>query len=365
MSDAGAGLGETKWTGFSACHSWRCRATSRAAWVKLCGMTDPSATEIRTPAVWSCFSGVEETDASVRYRDVLGVKYAYDATVPNHRALSVGDVVVIRDHVNVYGHGLVGEVLSEPGHKQMELCPSCRRSGPGRRVNKRPVYRCANCKHEFDEPVLEDRALTLFEAWYDQFWAAFTPPLSRRVLDGLYRGRDQQNAIRALEQAQALALLRDHTNLDGLMDLHDIDKPSVPPPSAPAGGHQPTQGRRRLGQQDFKDRMLERFGSLCAVTGAQPLTVLDAAHLYRFADNPEHHLDGGLLLRTDIHRLFDAFLLTIDTANWTVQLHPDLHRYSGLAALEGSGLRLDEQQRPTQSWLDDHRAEALRRWALP
>lgn len=328
-------------------------------------MTNLSETSPRIPAVWSCFSSTDQSDSSVRYRDVLGLKYAYDATVPNHRALSVGDVVVIRDDVNVYGHGLVSEVLAEPGHKVMALCPSCRRSGPSRRVNKRPQYRCANCKHEFDEPVLEDRELMLFEAWYDQSWAVFTPPLSRRALDGLYQGGDQQNAVRRLEQAPALALLRDHTNLDGLMDLHDIDKPSLPPPGTPAGGHQPAEGRRRLGQREFKDRMLERFDSVCAVTGPQPLTVLDAAHLYRFAANPEHHLDGGLLLRTDIHRLFDAFLLTIDTADWTVRLHPDLHRYPSLAAFEGSGLRLDEQQRPTQSWLDDHRTEALRRWSLP
>ena len=131
----------------------------------------------------------------------------------------------------------------------------------------------------------------------------------------------------------------------------------------PAGGHAPALGRRRLGQQEFKALLLTRFGSACAVSGPQPREVLDAAHLYRFADTPEHHLDGGLLLRTDLHRLFDRFLLAIDTTDWTVRLHPDLHAYPDLAPLHGAPLKVDPLDRPRAQLLDDHRAEACRRWS--
>lgn len=65
-----------------------------------------------TAAVWSCHSRVDEDDPLKRYGDVLGSRYSYDSNVPNHLAVSQGDVLVIGDAGLLYGHGTVTEVTS-------------------------------------------------------------------------------------------------------------------------------------------------------------------------------------------------------------------------------------------------------------
>jgi hypothetical protein len=311
---------------------------------------------------WACFSSIDDTvSAGVRYKDELGVKYAYDSTVANHKALKVGDLLVIRDSVLIYGHGIIEEVLRDSDRKIMELCPSCRASGPSARVRMLPKYRCPDCKEEFSEPLFEEREVQRSEARYGSTWAPLATPVPRALLDPVYVGADRQNAIRALNVAAAVTLLEMHTSLDGLADLRDFGYTGG---GNPSGGHVLAQGRRRLGQREFKKMLVERFGSACAVTGPQPLAILDAAHLYRFAKAPEHHLDGGLLLRADIHRLFDAFMLVVDTADWTVRLSPALLGYAGLADLEGLELQMAIDRRPRREFLDDHRAEAVQRWEL-
>jgi putative restriction endonuclease len=49
----------------------------------------------------------------------------------------------------------------------------------------------------------------------------------------------------------------------------------------------------------------------CAVTDERALPALDAAHIRPFHEVQEHRLTNGILLRSDIHRLFDAGYLTI------------------------------------------------------
>jgi putative restriction endonuclease len=49
----------------------------------------------------------------------------------------------------------------------------------------------------------------------------------------------------------------------------------------------------------------------CAVTGEKTLPILDAAHIRPYEEGGEHDVTNGLLLRTDIHRLFDKGYVTI------------------------------------------------------
>jgi HNH endonuclease len=66
----------------------------------------------------------------------------------------------------------------------------------------------------------------------------------------------------------------------------------------------------RLGQGTFRLAVTDAYGA-CAVTGEHSLPVLDVAHIRPFSDGGRHELKNGLLLRTDIHRLFDRGYVTI------------------------------------------------------
>ena len=49
----------------------------------------------------------------------------------------------------------------------------------------------------------------------------------------------------------------------------------------------------------------------CAITGERVLPVLEAAHIRPYAQGGEHRTDNGLLLRSDLHTLFDRGYLTV------------------------------------------------------
>ena len=73
----------------------------------------------------------------------------------------------------------------------------------------------------------------------------------------------------------------------------------------------PVLVRQRLGQEDFRFGVLDTYHRRCAVTGEKALPVLDAAHIRGVAEGGQHQLDNGLLLRSDVHRLFDAGYVTV------------------------------------------------------
>lgn len=67
----------------------------------------------------------------------------------------------------------------------------------------------------------------------------------------------------------------------------------------------------RLGQGTFRVAVTEAYGRACAVTGEHSLPALDAAHIRAFAAEGPHDVRNGVLLRADLHRLFDQGYITV------------------------------------------------------
>jgi putative restriction endonuclease len=67
----------------------------------------------------------------------------------------------------------------------------------------------------------------------------------------------------------------------------------------------------RLGQGAFRVVVTDDYQRRCAVTGEKTLPALDAAHIRPYAEGGEHTPSNGILLRRDIHSLFDAGYVTI------------------------------------------------------
>ena len=74
---------------------------------------------------------------------------------------------------------------------------------------------------------------------------------------------------------------------------------------------EPTLIRPRLGQGAFRVVVTDSYSRQCAVTDERILPALDAAHIRPYADGGEHEARNGLLLRRDIHSLFDAGYVTV------------------------------------------------------
>ena len=74
---------------------------------------------------------------------------------------------------------------------------------------------------------------------------------------------------------------------------------------------EPTLIRPRLGQGAFRLVVTDAYQRRCAVTGERTLPALDAAHIRPYAEGGEHAAPNGLLLRRDIHCLFDLGYVTV------------------------------------------------------
>lgn len=70
---------------------------------------------------------------------------------------------------------------------------------------------------------------------------------------------------------------------------------------------------QRVGQESFRRAIFKAYDNSCAITGESCKDLLQAAHIQPYKDENSNHVQNGILLRIDLHRLFDTGLITIDT----------------------------------------------------
>lgn len=89
----------------------------------------------------------------------------------------------------------------------------------------------------------------------------------------------------------------------------------------------------RRGQKAFRNALLTAYGEACAVTGCTIPDVLEAAHISPYRGDHTNDVRNGLLLRADIHTLFDLYRLTVGADDLVVRVHPALQssEYAGYA----------------------------------
>jgi putative restriction endonuclease len=69
--------------------------------------------------------------------------------------------------------------------------------------------------------------------------------------------------------------------------------------------------RPRLGQGSFRILVTDAYERRCSLTGERVLPVLEAAHVRPYSRDGAHEIDNGLLLRSDLHALFDNGYITV------------------------------------------------------
>jgi len=122
---------------------------------------------------------------------------------------------------------------------------------------------------------------------------------------------------------------------------------------------QPTLIRPRLGQGAFRVAVTELYGRQCALTDGKVLPALDAAHIRPYAEGGSHTKSNGILLRKDIHSVFDAGYATIDeTYRFVVseKVRDVFNNGNEYRRLHGTRLRLEmaEAERPDKLALRWH-----------
>ncbi|MFA5947817.1 MAG: HNH endonuclease signature motif containing protein [Candidatus Gracilibacteria bacterium] len=138
----------------------------------------------------------------------------------------------------------------------------------------------------------------------------------------------------------------------------ELDEPPPPPPNN-VREWEIRQVLKRRGQARFRMSLIRAYHGCCAITGCNAIDALEAAHIAPYNETINNRTNNGLLLRADLHTLFDLGLLAVNPEDYTVMLSPKLEG-SPYNELLGVKVRFPETSadRPSAQALTDHA-----RWA--
>jgi putative restriction endonuclease len=86
--------------------------------------------------------------------------------------------------------------------------------------------------------------------------------------------------------------------------------------------------KHRIGQGAFRVAVTDAYHRRCAVSGEKTLPVLQAAHIVPYSEGGENTVNNGILLRSDLHTLYDDGYITIDR-DYRINVSPRLHEDFG------------------------------------
>lgn len=304
--------------------------------------------------MWLCLAAGDARSfgGHAGYDDDPSSRYESDDRVPNTTHLNEGDVILVWDKVAAVGVSVIDRVDKGDGLKTLYKCPQCGRTSIKRRSNRRPIYRCqTSCGFEFDVPRADFVPVRTYSTFHEPGWTPLDGvSLSASDLRSLCISPDSQHSIRELDGArtiqalgplllQSIRLARTDFGWEGMRH-----------------GHRERTVRVRLGQSQFRKALLDEFGPTCVASGPAPQEALEAAHLYSYAKVGEHREHGGLLMRRDLHRLFDEGLIGVEPSTWRVRLRERAFASESYRGLDGAELALKLKD-AHKFWLTEHWAQ--------
>lgn len=100
---------------------------------------------------------------------------------------------------------------------------------------------------------------------------------------------------------------------------------------------------QRQGQPKFRRELLEAYDYRCAITDFDAEDALEAAHIIPYCKDKDNDLSNGLLLRADIHTLFDLYLIAVHPETKKVHIAPEL-KSTSYRELDGEKLNLPKDE---------------------
>ncbi|KFX63362.1 HNH endonuclease [Paraburkholderia fungorum] len=322
----------------------------------------------KNPRAWSFLTidGDRQYGGNNGYDDNPAEVYRYDSDVANYKQVSEDDVVVLRSKMEILGVARIEKIVFGKGPKDRQRCPHCRLTNIKLRSTMQPRWACHKCQHTFDDPITEIVTVDTFAAHYATTFRI--PPTGltlARLNDAVMRPSDQMS-IKEIDLAKIEEWLKAEPESSQLIFdyANAISADAVLLPQDDPGSQSIIETRRRVlreislrrGQSKFRDRLITRYGAACQISRCKFPGLIEAAHIRPYAQTSDNGVQNGVLLRTDLHTLFDLNMLAIDPTSLTVKLHPDV-RAAGYAAFDGIPLFLNGTAGPDLAALSD-------RWEL-
>lgn len=314
----------------------------------------------REPRAWLLLAMGEDRrhGGNLGYDDQVAAYYSWDSTVHNARSIREGDAVVVRDKEKLLGVSVVEHIEHGRATKSLLRCPECGKAKFKARTTTDLIYRCQLCKSEFDDPGVLTQTVDTFRSRHDAAWSPLEGLLTAGELRVLTHSPRSFDSMRTLDWAALRGVLLDRgahravARVTGRAPDLGLPSPDSPPVEY-AQGHAQAVVRVRRGQTQFRQELLRVQGGICAFTGRAPNRALEAGHLYSYANLGEHHEHGGLLLRRDIHTLFDDGAIAVDPSALRLDVADELFEYPQYRRLHHEPLAVCVRSEQVE-WIDKH-----------
>jgi uncharacterized protein YjbI with pentapeptide repeats len=120
-------------------------------------------------------------------------------------------------------------------------------------------------------------------------------------------------------------------------------------------GEQQKYPPSREKQQEFKEELIKKYGYKCLISGCEIKEIIEAAHIIPYSKIESHDVANGLLLRVDLHRLFDAHLIAIHPINREVLISEQIAKdYQDIREIEIASCLTGEDATKQQDALRYH-----------
>lgn len=311
--------------------------------------TNPYTYQLKTgaPNLWVLKTVSDDVKSSQTdsYEDSLTEHYNYDNLVANSKQITKGDLAIIIDKEKILGFAKIGSIESSAGVKTIRRCTECTSTTIDRRKTKTPPFRCNN-GHEFEKPVQEKKSVIKYQAKFASFISIGKFNNDLLQLKPFYtKGYNQNMSMQKLD-ILSLDLFK---NIAEKLNIESLNQTTLSPlegyikntePYTPIEADEREVELRaiklRRGQQDFRKKLLKNFNNTCAISGCQIIDILEAAHVNPYRGIKDNHLTNGILLRTDLHTLFDLNLIFINPDSLLVEISDllsgtEYEQYSGIS----------------------------------
>ena len=298
-------------------------------------------------AAWLMITTEDPILLGAGYDDDTARYYSWDNTVPLHASPSVGDSIVLWDKNFLLGASVIDEIATGNVKKERFRCPVCRKTKMQTRKKKQPPYWCPECQRGVTDPSVEWIEVNTYRSNHESSWIDLAGELDGGALRSLCYKPKSQHSIRELDLSRFKIALG-----KGLQ--HPVTRILSSSSKQIPGGHKPRLVKVRRGQGAFKKRLIELYGeTTCALSGSAPKYVLDAAHLYSYAEVGEHDDLGGLLIRKDLHRLFDLGLIAVEPKSLKINVAESLYSYPIYQSLNDTKIAFEPNPK-TKKWIKQH-----------
>ncbi|WP_281541556.1 HNH endonuclease [Maribacter aestuarii] len=225
------------------------------------------------------------------YGDVLGETYEYPLGIANSKQIKVGDHIVfcltkypIKDDKRILGYGRIKNL--EPR-----------------------------------KPLADDSYKRQRIAAHLENYRKFTPALSFNDIGGDPRSNGTNSINRIQFDFQLYSSTRIETPIDDDYTNKQYYARTV-----------------RKGQPKLRELLLKEYDYRCTISGHGPTNVLEACHIIPHNVSGNNQLDNALLLRSDLHCLFDDSLLKINPNTYTIEIDQSIIK-TPYGKLHGKSLR--------------------------